>query len=694
MADSGSAGGFTADTFERISPLLLKSMFWRPAYISLSAWLDHLPFAFWLIEAQRPRTVVELGTHCGASYFAFCQAVDRLGLDTTCYAVDTWKGDEHAGFYGEDVFAGVNAHNEARYSGFSRLVRSTFDDALGHFSDGTIDLLHIDGLHTLEAVSHDFESWLPKLTDNAIVVFHDTNVRERGFGVYQVFEKLRKTYPSFEFVHGHGLGILGVGKEQRPLLSRLFEANENPQLRRSIRDVFSRLGTSCSQSLRLQTKTDQKRAVESKLAEVQAALAAAKSAAATREAELSSQLTKLDGERVRLLKNLESLGRSHEQESAAYEARLAQLEFELGDRSHEVPAYAAHGGTVTDRSAEVAELTRRLQAREQEISTYKAKVREFEQELTEQASEIETLTQRLDAASAEVGHATGATAAALARAAEAEARVEQLSAEISILKAEADARAEESQSRAEQEVSDVARLDATVADRFRELATVTRLLKDKTSEAEKLARGEAVALARTKEAEAVAERYKADVTRLEANMAERFREIATLSRLLKEQEHQREERGREHKEQQPVAQTGRRAPLLSSLAEVNGKSVSERLAFVSGGAQEAAIRLRRAFEPIGGLKWRLLRQRRLVKASGLFDGPWYLARNPDVAAAGADPLDHFLLFGGQEGRPPSPAFDSGAYLRDNPDVAKSGINPLVHYLANGKTEGRRFSALR
>ena len=185
---------------------------WCPDWIQEPyPWVGHMPFAYWLMGEVQPRIFVELGTHTGNSYFSFCQAVRDEGLTTRCYAVDTWKGDEHAGFYGDKVYEMVSRHNESQYKSFSTLCRMTFDEALGRFQERSIDLLHIDGCHTYEVVRHDFESWMPKLAPGAFVLFHDIAVYQKDFGVWKFWGELKEKYPRWlEFFHSAGLGVLQI----------------------------------------------------------------------------------------------------------------------------------------------------------------------------------------------------------------------------------------------------------------------------------------------------------------------------------------------------------------------------------------------------------------------------------------------------------------------------------------------------
>ena len=220
----------------------LDPLFWRVSRCGVtSAWLGHIPFAHWVVGAAKPRTLVDLGTQNGVSYSAFCEAVVRNGFATRCYAVDTWKGDDQAGSYGEEMYRDLRRFNDAHYKAFSELLRCTFGEALAYISDSSVDLLHIDGLHAYEAVRNDFEHWRPKLSDTAVVLFHDTNVRERNFGVWRLWEELRSQFPSFEFLHGHGLGLLATGSSIKPQIAALCSLVD-PERVAAIRQRFSLLG--------------------------------------------------------------------------------------------------------------------------------------------------------------------------------------------------------------------------------------------------------------------------------------------------------------------------------------------------------------------------------------------------------------------------------------------------------------------
>ena len=73
----------------------------------------------------------------------------------------------------------------------------------------------------------------------------------------------------------------------------------------------------------------------------------------------------------------------------------------------------------------------------------------------------------------------------------------------------------------------------------------------------------------------------------------------------------------------------------------------------------------------------------------LFDADFYRRQNSDVAAAGVNPLAHYVLHGWREGRSPNQMFDNDWYLATHLDVLSAEINPLIHYVAHGSRELRR-----
>ncbi len=182
--------------------------------------------------------------------------------------------------------------------------------------------------------------------------------------------------------------------------------------------------------------------------------------------------------------------------------------------------------------------------------------------------------------------------------------------------------------------------------------------------------------------------------------AELSRVSAELSRVSEARDHWRADAGELRTSREEV-----RARLKETQAELRqwqdqGRALNNLATYAS--ERYAAANLAGLAKPVG-FGVRLFRRVRsklrlpssvpsrayyAVRNSIFFDAAFYSNEYPDVEATGTDPVLHYILHGGFEGRNPGPYFSSSKYLDENPDVVAAGVNPLVHYELNGRRERR------
>ena len=243
----------TTDFAKLVTPTYLGPRIQR--YLG-DSWCMHLPFAYDLMRELAPKVFVELGVKQGESYFSFCQSAAENKINVRCYGVDSWRGDIQTGELDPEIQHEVAEYNW-QYSSFSELKAMLFAEALGDFPDATIDLLHIDGTHTYDDVKADFESWLPKLSPNGIILLHDVMLRDRGFGVWKLWEEIAREDNSFLFEFGYGLGVWKkqpVASSDSSFVRRLLGANKTE--RRDINEYYANAAAALALWQSLQRQSD------------------------------------------------------------------------------------------------------------------------------------------------------------------------------------------------------------------------------------------------------------------------------------------------------------------------------------------------------------------------------------------------------------------------------------------------------
>lgn len=171
-----------------------------------SAWLGHREFAEWLVREVQPKLTVELGVDYGFSLFCFAnQGIGEV------VGIDTFEGDEMTGVHGTAEAVVQSVIDQNKYTNIT-IQKSTFDECFETWDkeDPTkkIDILHIDGLHTYTAVKNDYDKWSTLLSDNGVILMHDTVSFN---GVKRCFEE--SNLLKLNFPHSAGLGVLTRNKE-------------------------------------------------------------------------------------------------------------------------------------------------------------------------------------------------------------------------------------------------------------------------------------------------------------------------------------------------------------------------------------------------------------------------------------------------------------------------------------------------
>jgi predicted O-methyltransferase YrrM len=180
-----------------------------------SAWTGHGSFAAKLVKTFNPNVVVDLGVDYGFSTFSF--AYPQIGK---VYGIDWFQGDGHAGHRNtlEDV---TNLYQElTNRFGVSNIefIKSDFAEAATTW-DKSIDILHIDGFHSYEAVKSDYENWIKFCTEESIILFHDTVYFSGTVGAFfDELEGFKLNRPN-----SFGLGVLTRSEKNYELIKRFID---------------------------------------------------------------------------------------------------------------------------------------------------------------------------------------------------------------------------------------------------------------------------------------------------------------------------------------------------------------------------------------------------------------------------------------------------------------------------------------
>lgn len=142
-----------------------------------------------LIYDVKPKTCVEIGVFGGSSVYPIAAAL-KYCSSGLIHAIDPWSVQECLKGYSADDpnykwWASINLDEifsdfmkkmqHYQVNAYCVILRKTSEEAVHHFEDESIDILHIDGNHTEAIALNDIKLYFPKVKTGGYIWFDDVN---------------------------------------------------------------------------------------------------------------------------------------------------------------------------------------------------------------------------------------------------------------------------------------------------------------------------------------------------------------------------------------------------------------------------------------------------------------------------------------------------------------------------------------
>ncbi|WP_422138227.1 hypothetical protein [Endozoicomonas sp. ALC020] len=595
------------DTSNSILPTLSsKAMFWRPRYLEESEWLEHIPFYFWLTEALEPARILETEMSAASSYFALCQAVDKLNLETLCHATVSSNFDN---------YQKINDYNHEHYQEFSLISKESGKELINEYDNNSIDLFLLKYNNAILFDKGLMDKWQKKLSEKSVVLVHGSQKKE----LKPICRKLKDTYPTFEFTHGNGLLLVAFGQEQTARVQSLCNRGSNNSGNRVLHDVYRRLGRACYDSWLSQTNKSRVDKLNNDILQQQEKLLLIdkeKAAAIT-------QLKIAEKDRTDIKENLKILA----DEKAAIEKQLTSFRNESHNSQRKIETLE---DDVEQLKRQDSKKSEEKQALEDSISLRFDELAKLTTLLNETETELEAA--RVEQTKLQQALEQSLTEANKARLAEITKLTEQL--------------------KYEQGNNQKAGVELTGA---------TQKLIEQDKLIQRLEQNNQLLEADQKQAALTIEELKQENRRLEQSLQQRFDELAMLTSMLEEKEQQIKRQTVTGAEEKTKAKTAYKKRLAQSF-NVLGKrqaanaKLKEKIALIEQSGLFDIQWYTQSYPEAAQYKagaiahYLMLGAKKNHNPSADFNSSWYLNTYQDVKEAGVNPLLHYIQFGQSEGR--------------------------------------------